>query len=93
MGAIELNFPAVEAKFVPSPLDFGSLLSVNTLWVGFTGSDFLLELGVSAAVKDLKPNVSNLGKIKTRGIIVTALADDGGSADFVSRFFCAAFRG
>ena len=63
------------------------------LWVGFTGSDFLLELGVSAAVKDLKPNVSNLGKIKTRGIIVTALADDGGSADFVSRFFCAAFRG
>ena len=91
MEAIELNFPAGEAMLAPAPPDFSSLLSVNILWVGFTGSDFLLELSSAAAVKDLKPNFSELAKVETRGIIVTALSDDGSRADFVSRFFAPRF--
>ena len=91
MGAIELNFPVLEATLVPSPPDFSSLLSVNTLWVGFTGGDFLLELNSAAVARDFKPNFSDLSKIETRGIIVTALADEQSSTGFVLQFFAPRF--
>jgi predicted PhzF superfamily epimerase YddE/YHI9 len=41
-------------------------------------------------VRTLEPDLSALGRIERRGIIVTALAEAGQPYDFVSRFFAPA---
>jgi predicted PhzF superfamily epimerase YddE/YHI9 len=48
--------------------------------------DWLVEVDGAATVRALAPDLARLASVPTRGIIVTASADDG-RFDFVSRFF------
>jgi predicted PhzF superfamily epimerase YddE/YHI9 len=50
-----------------------------------TPFDYLVEVGSEQIVRELRPDISALARIATRGIIVTARAT--GKYDFVSRFF------
>jgi len=61
-------------------------LGVGFTFVGTTPFDYLVEVASEEVVRALRPDMSALGRIDTRGIIVTALASTPGY-DFVSRFF------
>ncbi len=84
---IELDFPALMAKTVLPPPNLKSALTIEPVWVGWTGMDYLVEVPHAAVVRDLTPNFAALLEVETRGIIVTARAEKNYGADFVSRFF------
>ena len=86
-GWIELDFPALMAKTVLPPPNLKSALTIEPVWVGWTGMDYLVEVPHAAAVRDLTPDFAALLEVETRGIIVTARAEKNYGADFVSRFF------
>ena len=86
-GWIELDFPALMAKTVLPPPNLKSALTIEPVWVGWTGMDYLVEVTHAAAVRDLTPDFAALLEVETRGIIVTARAEKNYGADFVSRFF------
>ena len=89
---IELNFPATP----PSPCDvneelIGALeLPIMPTYCGKTIYDDFVVLSDEASLRDLRPNFRALGKIETRGVIVTAPSQDV-NVDFVSRFFAPAY--
>jgi len=69
-------------------------LGVRGRYVGWNGSDYLVELDSEEEVRALKPDFATLGSIGTRGVIATASAANGDRApayDFISRFFAPAF--
>ena len=86
-GWIELDFPSILAKAVPYPPNLRSALAVEATWFGWTGMDYLIELGNEREVLEVKPNFVALAEVETRGTIVTARAEKNRNADFVSRFF------
>ena len=56
-------------------------LGVRGRYVGWNGSDYLVELDSEEEVRGLKPDYATLGSIGTRGVIATAAANgDEGSA-------------
>lgn len=86
-GAIELDFPALPAtEAEPPPALLGSLAveAVRTAW---NGVDWLVEVATAAEVVALAPDMALLATVPCRGVAVTAVADEGDEADFVSRFF------
>ncbi|MEI7554145.1 PhzF family phenazine biosynthesis protein [Candidatus Chlorohelix sp.] len=85
---IELNFPLEPAVPVANPPDFASILGGTPLFVGQNRMDYIVELDSEEAVRLLKPDMTALARIETRGIIVTARAS--ANYDFVSRFFAPA---
>jgi len=84
--AIEMDFPAEPAKPVSSPAEEGLLLGVTPVFVGRNRMDMLVVLGSAEEVRRLTPDMSEIAKIKSRGVIVTARSDTP-DVDFVSRFF------
>lgn len=87
---IELDFPATPAAPVDAPdglLD--ALGAVQPVFTGQTSFDQLVVLDSEKQIRDLKPDFGRLGKVRTRGIIVTGPSSDP-QFDFVSRFFCPA---
>jgi len=76
-------------------------------YVGWNGSDYLVEMSDEAAVRALQPDFQVLGTIGTRGVIATAAGNSSGNGapgsakgegstkgegyDFISRFFAPAF--
>ena len=90
-GEIVMDFPATPPVECAHPSGLAEALGViGYRWVGETRFDLLVELDGEATVRTLKPDLSALGRIERRGIIVTALADEGQPYDFVSRFFAPA---
>jgi PhzF family phenazine biosynthesis protein len=88
---IVLDFPATPPLESPHPPGLAEALGViKYRWVGETRFDLLVELDSEAAVRTLEPDLSALGRIECRGVIVTAVADKGRPYDFVSRFFAPA---
>jgi PhzF family phenazine biosynthesis protein len=90
----------VEANGAEFTLDFPITLSVEIdipEWASFIGEgivsahkcgkDYLFVFNNEQEILELKPNFSELKKIKSRGLIVTA---KGEKFDFVSRFFAPA---
>ena len=59
------------------------------LWVGNSGMDYLVEVADEKTLRALKPNVSALAALPTRGIIVTCRSEPA-DFDFISRFFAPA---
>lgn len=82
---IELNFPCEPPIAVEAPPE---LKALNTTWKGVLKNrfDFLVELESEEAVRNLRPDLSSLRSLKTRGVIVTSRSDSR-DFDFVSRFF------
>ncbi|MBA3260733.1 MAG: PhzF family phenazine biosynthesis protein [Gemmatimonadales bacterium] len=85
-GLIWLDFPATPAEPATAPAELEPGLGIVPRWVGRTRFDYLVELESDAAVRSLAPDLTRLGRIATRGIIVTARSEGAGQ-DFVSRFF------
>ncbi len=88
-GLMWLDFPATPARAVDTPADLEEGLGLRPKWVGRSPFDYLVELDSDSAVRSLDPDVSRLGRIEARGIIVTARSE-ARDEDFVSRFFAPA---
>ncbi len=85
-GWIEMDFPAQPASRIEAPEGLAEALGVEPVWVGRTVADVLVEIGDEKTVRTLRPDLTALARIETRGIIVTSQAITAG-VDFVSRFF------
>ncbi|MEO8712329.1 MAG: PhzF family phenazine biosynthesis protein [Parafilimonas sp.] len=75
------NPPEPEMK-IPEGLFEG--LGIENAPVFKTSFDYMVVLSSQQIIENLKPNFSNLAKVKARGVITTA---KGREADFVSRCF------
>jgi PhzF family phenazine biosynthesis protein len=85
-GLIELDFPASPTSPTHAPAGLAEGLGVGFTFVGTTPFDYLVEVASEEVVRALRPDMTALARIDTRGIIVTARAKTPGY-DFVSRFF------
>jgi PhzF family phenazine biosynthesis protein len=83
---IELDFPAEYEEYCAAPLELTEALGVAMQYVGRNRLDYLIEVENERTVRDLKPDMSILESIPSRGFIVTSAADSK-EYDFVSRFF------
>ena len=83
---IELDFPAEPAAAAEPPTALTAALGVTAKWTGRNRLDWLVEVDGAATVRALTPDLTRLATVPTRGVIVTAAADDA-RFDFVSRFF------
>lgn len=86
---IEMDFPVRRSQPVEPPAGLAEALGVTPLSIGKDVDDYLIEVESETIVRELKPDFSRLGKLPTRGVIVTARSADPNS-DFVSRFFAPA---
>jgi predicted PhzF superfamily epimerase YddE/YHI9 len=84
---IEMDFPATPDKPAPPPDGLIDALGTNPRYIGKSVFDYIVELDSEDTVRGLKPDLTLLGKIPVRGVIVTSRAAD---YDFVSRFFAPA---
>ncbi|MGW0431612.1 PhzF family phenazine biosynthesis protein [Micromonospora sp. NPDC003197] len=93
-GWIEMDFPADPAELIePSPDILDGVGGASVVTVGRGISDTLVQLGSTAEVRQLQPDLAALARVPGRGVIVTASTEgspDGsldGSPDVVSRCF------
>jgi PhzF family phenazine biosynthesis protein len=90
---IELDFPATPAVECSPPAGLLAALGLpvasSTELVARTKFDAFLLLANAEMVRRLRPDFDRLGQVPSRGIIVTAAADDT-CYDFISRFFAPA---
>lgn len=85
-GWIEMDFPAEPDEPVPAPDGLAAALGAEPAYVGRNRFDYLIEVDAQGTVERLAPDMRRLRALETRGIIVTARAEEEGF-DFVSRFF------
>jgi len=85
---IEMDFPATLAKPVPIAEQevVESALGIKARSVGQSRFDYLVEVESEDAVRTLRPDITKIARLQTRGLIVTSRAA-GTDYDFVSRFF------
>ena len=86
---IEMDFPARPAEPVQPPMGLIEALGTEARFVGRNADDYLVELENEDVIRNLKPDITALGKLKVRGTIVTARSEHP-QFDFVSRFFAPA---
>ena len=81
---LEMDFPARPAAPVEQPHGLEHSLGARPERVLGSAEDLLVILPDESVVRELKPDFTALGRIESRGVIVSAR---GGPGDFVSRFF------
>jgi PhzF family phenazine biosynthesis protein len=89
---IELDLPALPATVGEAPDGLLAALRLTpglVVAVGRSRMDVLVEVASEADVAAVQPDFAALAAVATRGVIVTAAADDDG-VDLVSRFFAPA---
>ena len=84
-GWIAMDFPADPEEETDAPEGLVEGLGVAPVYVGRGREDYLVLLADAGAVRALRPDMSRLEVLETRGVLVTAAGD--GPYDFVSRFF------
>lgn len=84
---IVLDFPADPPQPVPQPAGLAESLGCTPRWTGRGRFDLLVQLEDEATVRKLAPDIGALRAIDARAVVVTAEADHGGPAHFVSRVF------
>ncbi|MFR9676486.1 PhzF family phenazine biosynthesis protein [Streptomyces sp. TR06-5] len=87
---ITLDFPTAPLARVPVPGGLARALGCEVTAAYDTGphvGDLLVETGDEDTVRGLAPDLTLLGALPHRGVIVTAPARAGQAHDFVSRFF------
>lgn len=82
-----MDFPAEVAAQATPPAGLVDALGEKPTWVGRNRFDLLCEVASEAAVRTVAPDLAALSRFDTRGVIVTAAADENASYDFVSRCF------
>ena len=88
-GLIWLDFPATPALEAAAPPELERGLGVPLRFVGRTPFDYLVEVESETTVRELAPDLTQLGRLPVRGVIVTAASATAGY-EFVSRFFAPA---
>ena len=83
---IELDFPSRPPSETQDPGGLLDALGVTASWIGRDPDDYLVLLADQNAVASCNPDFAALRAIETRGVIISAVADEQG-VDFVSRFF------
>ncbi|HLW02635.1 MAG TPA: PhzF family phenazine biosynthesis protein [Ktedonobacterales bacterium] len=83
---IEMDFPATPARPADAPAELAQALGVELRYVGQSQFDYLVEIDSEETLRALKPNMSLLEHLQTRGVIVTSRSASS-EFDFVSRFF------
>ncbi len=85
---IQLDFPAlpVSPNESASAAALQAALNVPVTETWQTEEDWIAVLESEQLVRELRPDFSQIGRLNTRGLIVTAPGRDSGF-DFVSRFF------
>lgn len=89
-GSITLDFPANPHHPVPTPPGLAEALGCPVSETFDTGAlaDLMALLPDEKSVRTLAPNLAAVAELPTRGVIVTAPADDPSAGyQFVSRFF------
>jgi predicted PhzF superfamily epimerase YddE/YHI9 len=86
---IQLDFPALPSTSCDPPPGLLESLNSKARYVGRSTFDYLVEVESESAVRNLAPDMTKLGTVECRGVIVTARSDDP-EFDFVSRFFAPA---
>jgi predicted PhzF superfamily epimerase YddE/YHI9 len=84
-----MDFPARPAEAVATPSGLAAALGADIRWCGRTADDLLVELPHAATLRALEPDLSAIGHLPVRGVIVTTASDLPGY-DFLSRFFAPA---
>lgn len=88
-NSIELDFPAAAVtEMEPSP-ELLPALGVKAIYVGKTPFDYLVEIESEEELERMTPNFTQLGRVDTRGVIVTCRSKST-QFDFLSRFFAPA---
>lgn len=85
--SIRMDFPAEEVIEQPARIDPVTLFRSSAIWYGANRMDHLAVLPDETAVRAAVPDMTAIGELECRGLIVTAQADPGRDYDFVSRFF------
>jgi len=87
---IVLNFPKQPISAEPVSRDvldaFGGATPIETFGVASRDTDIVVVFDEASIVRNMRPDMSALGKLADRGVIVTAPGDKTG-LDMVSRYF------
>lgn len=83
---IELDFPIEMDEETEAPNQLRESLGVPFKYVGKNRMDYIVEVEDQKTVQNLQPDFGLMKMMTTRGVIVTAAADDK-DIDFVSRCF------
>jgi PhzF family phenazine biosynthesis protein len=83
---IEMDFPAKPEEPAPEPAGLAQALGVKIQYLGRNQFDYLVEVASAEIVGNLKPDLTLLGTLPIRGVIVTSRSSSR-EFDFVSRFF------
>jgi len=86
---IAMDFPAKQCVPCDPPPGLAEALGCKILFCGSNGMDYLVKVLDEQTVRALRPNMSTLGALPVRGVIVTSRSDQA-PLDFVSRFFAPA---
>lgn len=85
-GWIELNFPTEPDEETSFPNGLMESLGIDAKYIGKNRFDYIIEVNSEEEVRNLRPDFNALGKILSRGVIVTSKSLSK-EFDFVSRFF------
>jgi PhzF family phenazine biosynthesis protein len=85
---LEMDFPARPAHAIDASAGLEEALGILRAQVLASEEDLLVLLENEEAVRNVQPDFRALGRIESRGVIVTAQGD---RSDFVSRFFAPRF--
>lgn len=88
-GKIWLDFPKTPPRTCAEPSRLSSALGVTPSFVGRSASDIMVVVDDEATVRQMTPEMSELARLETRGVIVTSGSEES-DVDFVSRFFAPA---
>lgn len=91
-GQVVMDFPAEAPDMgVEVPTELKDGIDADVLAVGRNRLDYFVVLQSEEAVRKLRPDMTSLSTLGSRGVIVTAEADDSHDYDFVSRYFAPKF--
>jgi len=90
-GAIEMDFPSRPPKPVASPAGIDAALGATVSACAGSEEDLLARVADAETVRALEVDITAIAELPIRGLIVTAAAEEGSGADFVSRFFAPRF--
>lgn len=85
--SLTMDFPATPPLEFVAPTNLADVLGFEPVWVGRSRFDVFVEAPDETSVRSLTPDHSAIAELGQRGVIITAIADDGTTYDVVSRFF------
>ena len=83
---VEMAFPSEPEQQTPEPPGLAQALGCKPLYTGRNRMDYLVEVDSEEVLRGIRPDLTRLAQMDSRGFIVTSRSDSN-AYDFVSRFF------